>query len=109
MKKKVLKKRANKLIRHLSISKENKTLTIGKPLRGRAIKPLVQAANAMYPLEGFEDILKFSIFNPSRKYILGIDMVTGRISIIRYCDPGPDRLGYTYLDLLDFERRGRSW
>ena len=108
MKKKVLKKRVNKLFNSLSISRENKTLTVGKPLRGREVKTLVQAANVMYPLDGFEDILKFSTFNPSRKYILDMDMDNRMISIIRYCDPGPDRLGYTYLELLNLERKDRN-
>ena len=104
MKKKVLKKRVNKLFNSLSISRENKTLTVGKPLRGREIKTLVQAANVMHPLEGFEDILKFSTFNPSRKYILDLNKDSGAISIIRYSDAGPDGLSWTYLELLDRER-----
>lgn len=105
MKKKVLKKRVNKFFSSLSISDSGKTLTVGKPLYGREVKPLVQAANAKYPFDGFEDILKFSTFNPSRKYILDMDKDNRMISIIRYCDPGPDRLGYTYLELINLERR----
>lgn len=105
MKKKVLKKRAHKLFSHLSLSKDNKTLAIGKPLYGREVKPLVHAANVLHPFEGFEDILKFSTFNPSRKYILDLNKDSKAVSIIRYCDPGPDRLGYTYLELLNLERR----
>ena len=108
MKKKTLKKRAHKLYSHMSLSKDNKTLAIGKPLYGREIKALVSAANALHPLEGFEDILKFSTFSPSRKYILDLNKVSGAISIIRYSDAGPDGLSWTYLELLDRERRDRN-
>ena len=108
MKKKTLKKRAHKLFSHLSLSKDNKTLAIGKPLYGREVKPLVYAANVLHPFEGFEDILKFATFNPSRKYILDLNKDSKAVSIIRYCDPGPDRLGYTYLELLDLERKDRN-
>lgn len=108
MKKKVLKKRAHKLYNSLSLSKDNKTLAIGKPLYGREVKPLVHAANALHPMEGFEDILKFSIFNPSRKYILDLNKANGAISIIRYSDAGPDGLSWTYLELLNLERRRES-
>lgn len=105
MKKKVLKKRAHKLYNSMSLSKDNKTLAIGKPLYGREIKALVSAANVLHPLEGFEDILKFSTFNPSRKYILDLNKASGAISIIRYSDAGPDGLSWTYLELLNLERR----
>ena len=105
MKKKVLKKRAHKLYNSMSLSKDNKTLAIGKPLYGREIKALVSAANALHPMEGFEDILKFSTFNPSRKYILDLNKASGAISIIRYSDAGPDGLSWTYLELLNLERR----
>lgn len=108
MKKKVLKKRAHKLYKSLSLSKDNKTLAIGKPLYGREVKPLVHAANALHPFEGFEDILKFSTFNPSRKYILDLNKDSMAVSIIRYSDAGPDGLSWTYLELLDRERRGRN-
>lgn len=108
MKKKVLKKRAHKLYNSLSLSKDNKTLAIGKPLYGREIKALVSAANALHPMEGFEDILKFSTFNPSRKYILDLNKANGAISIIRYSDAGPDGLSWTYLELLNLERRRES-
>ena len=108
MKKKVLKKRAHKLFSHMSMSKENETIIVGKPLRGREIKSLVSAGDRVCPLGAFEDILKFSTFNPSRKYILDFDTDNRMISIIRFCDPGPDRLGYTYLELLNLERRRRS-
>lgn len=105
MKKKVLKKRANKLFSHLSLSKDNKTLAIGKPLYGREVKPLVHAANVLHPFEGFEDILKFATFNPSRKYILDLNKDSKAVSIIRYSDAGPDGLSWTYLELLNLERR----
>lgn len=108
MKKKVLKKRAHKLYNSLSLSKDNKTLAIGKPLYGREVKSLVHAANALHPMEGFEDILKFSTFNPSRKYILDLNKANGAISIIRYSDAGPDGLSWTYLELLNLERRRES-
>lgn len=104
MKKKTLKKRAHRLFNALSISDNGKTLTVGKPMLGREIKSLVYAANTLRPLEGFDDILKFSTFNPSRKYILDLNKDSKAVSIIRYCDPGPDRLGYTYLELLNLER-----
>ena len=103
MKKKVLKKRAHKLYNSMSLSKDNKTLAIGKPLYGREIKSLVQAAHTLCPMDGFEDILKFSTFNPSRKYILDLNKGSGAISIIRYSDAGPDGLR-----LLDRERRDRN-
>lgn len=108
MKKKVLKKRAHKLINSLSLSKDNKTIAIGKPLYGREIKALVSAANALHPAEGFEDILRFATFNPSRKYILDLNKDSGAISIVRYCDAGPDGLSWTYLELLDRERMDRK-
>ena len=108
MKKKVLKKRAHKLFSHLSLSKDNKTLAVGKPLYGREIKALVSAANALHPFEGFEDILKFATFNPSRKYILDLNKDSGAISIIRYCDAGSDGLNWTYLELLNLERKDRN-
>lgn len=107
MKKKTLKKRANRLFSSLSISENGATCTIGKPLHGREIKSLVYAANKLLPFEGFEDLLEYATFNKSRKYILDLD-TNGRLTIIRYCDAGPDGLSYTYLQLLDFERRGRS-
>lgn len=105
MKKKTLKKRANRLFSSLSISDNGATCTIGKPLRGREIKSLVYAANKLLPFEGFEDLLKYAAFNKSRKYILDLD-TNGRLTIIRYCDAGLDGLSYTYLELLDLERRG---
>lgn len=108
MKKKTLKKRAHKLYNSLSLSKDSKTITVGKPLYGREVKALVSAANVLHPLEGFEDILKFSTFNPSRKYILDLNKDSGAISIIRYSDAGPDGLSWTYLELLDRERRDRN-
>lgn len=108
MKKKVLKKRAHKLYNSMSLSKDNKTLAIGKPLYGREIKSLVQAAHTLCPMDGFEDILKFATFNPSRKYILDLNKGSGAISIIRYSDAGPDGLSWTYLELLDRERRDRN-
>src|SRR5699024_1866035 len=69
------------------------------------IKSLVHAANTLRPLEGFDDILKFSTFNPSRKYILDLNKDSMAVSIIRYSDAGPDGLSWTYLELLDLERR----
>lgn len=107
MKKKTLKKRGHRLFNSLSLSSDDGFITIGKPLYGREIKALVHSANQLCPLEGFEDILKFSTFNPSKKYILDMDLNNNRrISIIRYSDSGPDKLGYTYLELLEFERTG---
>ena len=108
MKKKTMKKRAHKLYNSLSLSKDNKTIAVGKPLYGREIKTLVSAANALHPLEGLEDILKFATFNPSRKYILDLNRDSRAISIIRYSDAGPDGLSWTYLELLNRERRDRN-
>lgn len=106
MKKKTLKKRAHKLFNSFSLSTNEGFIVIGKPLYGREIKSLVQAANMLCPIGGFDDIIHLATFNPFRKYVLDLDVDNRRISIIRYSDSGPDKLGYTYLELLEFERTG---
>lgn len=107
MKKRTLKKRAHKLFNSFSLSSDDGFIAIGKPIYGREIKALVYAANRLCPIEGFNDILRYATFNPHKKYVLDLNVGKDRgISIIRYSDSGPDRLGYTYLELLEFERTG---